>query len=120
MEEDGEGRPRVGATARRLGVRSGWDIPFDDEEQVEPFTGGMSVTPNSPEGLPFFRLPAGYGGTGKDPLWAIDSDALGDGLVYRPDDASPETHGFIEPSRGMRLDEFEDLLALTRNGWRLA
>lgn len=120
MEEDGEGHPRVGSSARRLGVRAGWDIPVDDEDEVEPYTGGMSVTPHSPEGLPFFRRPAGYGGTGKDPLWVIESGALGEGLIYRPDDSSPDTHGFVEPSTRMRLDEFEDLLASTRHDWRLA
>jgi hypothetical protein len=120
MEEDGEGRPTVGDTARRLGVRAGIDIPVDDEDEVEPFSGGMSVTPDSPDGLPSHRLPPNHGGTGKDPLWVIDSDELGDGLIYRPDDASPDTHGFVEPARKMRLNDFEDLLALTRDSWRLA
>lgn len=82
--------------------------------------GGMSVTPDSPEGLPFFRLPPGFGGTGKDPVWELDTEELGEGLIYRPDDASPDTHGFVEPAQRMRLDDFEDLLAGTRNSWRLA
>lgn len=120
MEEDGEGHPQVGQSARRLGVRPGTDIPVDDEDEVEPYTGGMSVTPESPDRLPFFRRPPGLGGTGKDPVWEIDSDQLGENLTYRPDDASPGTHGFVEPARRMRLDDFEDLLALTRDSWTLA
>jgi hypothetical protein len=121
MEEDGEGRPFVGSTARCLGIRAGDDIPVDDEGEVEPFSGGMSVTPHTPAELPFFRRPPSYeGGTGKDPAWEIDSGNLGEGLVYRPDDARPDTHGFVEPAWRMRLDEYEDLLALTRDSWRLA
>ncbi len=120
MEEDGEGHPRVNRTARGLGVRPGDDIPVDDEYEVEPFTGGMSVTPHSPEGLPFFRRPPGHGGTGKDPVWVLESAELGEGLIFRPDDHSPETHGFVEPAYRMRLDDYEDLLALTHNAWQLA
>jgi hypothetical protein len=119
MEENGEGRPRVGPTARRLGVRPGWDIPVDDYGEVEPYSGGMSVTPDSPDRLPAFRRPPNHGGTGLDPVWEIDSDRLGDGLVYRPDPRRPDFHGFIEPARRMRLDEYENLLALTRDDWRL-
>jgi hypothetical protein len=120
MEEDGEGHPRTGQTARTLGVRPGIDIPVDDDYEVEPFTGGMSVTPDSPEGLPYFRLPPSHGGSGKDPLWVIDSNEFVEGLIYRPDDAGPERHGFVEPGQRMRLDDFEDLLESTRDSWRLA
>jgi hypothetical protein len=80
----------------------------------------MSVTPDSPEGLPYHRLPPDHGGSGKDTLWVIDSDELVEGLIYRPDDAAPDRHGFIEPGQRMRLDDFEDLLASTRDSWRHA
>jgi hypothetical protein len=120
MTEDGEGRPQVGPSARRLGVRPGTDIPVNDDDEVEPFAGGMSVSPDSPQHLPEHRRPEGHGGTGLDPVWEFDTSALGDGLVYRPDDSRPEAHGFIEPAWRMRLDEYEDLLALTRDSWKLA
>jgi hypothetical protein len=120
MREDGEGHPEVGESARRLGARPGIDIPVDDEEEVEPFTGGMSVSPDSPDHLPAHRRPPSHGGTGLDPVWELASEDLVDGLVYRPDDARPEAHGFVEPAWRMRFDEYNDLLALTRADWRLA
>ena len=104
MEDDGEGRPLVGPSARRLGVRSAVDIPVGEEDEIEPFTGGMSVTPDTPAALPPFRRPSGHGGTGVDPVWGIDSEDLGTGLIYRPDDANPDEHGFVEPAWRMRFD----------------
>jgi hypothetical protein len=112
MEEDGEGRPRSSQTARTLGVRPGIDIPFDDDYEVEPFTRGMSVTPDSPNGLPFFRPPPGHGGSGKDPVWEIDSDELGEGLIYRPDDAAPGPA--LQPPRTLVLSPVVFVAALSR------
>jgi hypothetical protein len=119
MEADVDGYPREGASARRLGVRD-TDITADDEFEVEPLSGGISVSPNAPENLPRHRRPPEYGGTGKDPVWMIDSDELPEGLTYTPDDRDPDTHGFIEPTERMRFDVYEDLISETRNSWRLA
>ncbi len=109
--------PRVGPTARTLGVRDD-DIPVDDEALVYPQTGGMSVNLR-PESLPVHRRPKALGGESDDPLWIIDEAALINGLRYH-DDPEEEGHGFIEPAWVMRIDEYEDLLALTRVDWRPA
>ncbi|MDB9452520.1 hypothetical protein [Dolichospermum circinale] len=100
---DENGKPKIGRSARLLGVRLG-DIdinikrmPVDslDEqgyllpESERKFqgelvdvaivnTGGMSVS-LSIEALPAPRKPAKFGGYGKDPLWQIDdSNITGD------------------------------------------
>jgi len=116
---DDDGFPRVGSSARTLGVRDDEsDIEVDDDGLVHPYTGGMSVGLR-PEDLPEHRRPQAFGGTGDDPLWVIEESDLVDGLRYTEDGELPG-HGFIEPAGIMRLDEYEDLLALTREDWRPA
>lgn len=94
----------------------GYGIPVFSG-QVRPNTGGMSVAPDQPDNLhPMRRRPA-YGGQGKDPVWRVSADMLGTDLQYRQD--SP-THGLVEPSRAMSLDEFQAALAQTRTMWKKA
>jgi hypothetical protein len=50
MRPAGDGGPLIAPTARSLGVRSEIDILVDEEDDhVEPGTGGMSVAQDSPE-----------------------------------------------------------------------
>jgi hypothetical protein len=114
MREDPAGGPSVGPTARTLGVRPSVDIPVVSS-QVFPKTGGMSVAPDRPENLHLLRRPLAYGGLGKDPVWWIDIDMLGSDLEFRQD---APTHGLIEPSRVMLLDEFQARLADTQPYWQ--
>jgi hypothetical protein len=89
------GKPKMGRSARLLGVRPTIDINIEQmpigclDEQgyllsesqrklhgylVAVAVGdnkGMSVS-LSIEGLPAFRKPSQFGGNGKDPLWQID------------------------------------------------
>jgi hypothetical protein len=113
MREDAAGGPMAGPTARTLGVRPGVDIPVV-AGVVQPNTGGMSVAPDRPENLHPLRRPPVYGGSGKDPVWWIRTDALGVELQYRQD--SP-THGLIEPARGMSLHDFQQALEHTKPQW---
>lgn len=85
---------------------------------VRPGTGGMSASPPPPENLPSFRRPPEYGGTGKDPLWELETDELPETLRYRPDPERPERHGFIEPSRAMGFEEYQAALEDTSGLWR--
>jgi hypothetical protein len=111
-----DGLPEAGPSARTLGVRrDGRDINVDDEGNVEPFSGGMSVA-MAPEYLPDHRRPASFGGTGRDPVWMIRSDDLGEGLRYREDE-DLAGHAFIEPTWTMPLEEYEERLELTREAW---
>src|SRR5207249_1503991 len=87
-------------------------------DRVQPGQGGLSVSPDDPLNLPRFRRPPAFQGTGRDPVWCLDSDGLGSELVYRPDPTNP-AHGFIEPARPMTLDEFQIAVAGTASLWRL-
>jgi len=61
------------------------------------------------------RRPPEFGGTGKDPVWAIGIDTLGPDLVYVPDSS---THGTIQPKRPMSYNDYQNALASTQPFWR--
>jgi hypothetical protein len=120
MQQATDGGPVVGESARRLGARQEIDVELGRDSMVQPTSGGMSVSPGSPENLPRHRKPPEWGGTGLDPVWELTSDELGEGLLYSPDPAHPDAHGFIEPSGSMTFPEYQGALAKTRPKWRLA
>ena len=131
------GKPKIGRSARLLGIRPGVDIDIEqmptgylneqgyllaDSERV--FRGqlvavavrnakGMSVS-LSIESLPAFRRPSKFGGTGKDPLWQIDDRNIMGDLQTVQD--SP-THVSILPRATMSLESYEAALANTQNDW---
>jgi hypothetical protein len=119
-----DGLPEIGRSPRALGVRLGDQAPNEDVaavlpgDPVRPGEGGMSVTPNDPRGLVRHRRPLEFGGTGKDPVWEIDSEVLPPELSFRQD---KPTHGLIEPSPGtmITLGEFQSLLHSTRRLWKI-
>jgi len=120
-----DGSPEVAAIgknpARTIGVRTGgrrFDIEVSSAGFVQPEKGGMSVSP-PPENLAQHRRPAKYGGTGKDPVWEIETNEMTSDLAYRPDPRNPDKHGFIEPSKPMHLDDYVSALHSTRGLWKL-
>jgi hypothetical protein len=117
MKEDENGLPTLGESGRALGVRGVDDIPIDADGLVHPGTGGMSVSPNNPMNLPEWRRPSGFGGTGKDPVWGLNSDDLGTNLSYRPDPENPIAHGFVEPAFSMTYDQYLESLWNTLTSW---
>lgn len=119
MREAGDGAPLPGPSSRGLGARPSVDVPAQvSTDVVLPGQGGVSVSPFDPGNLPAHRRPRGLGGRGDDPVWSIDAGDLGPDLDYRPDPDDPSRHGFIEPSRPMTLQEYQDALAATRQRWR--
>jgi hypothetical protein len=102
-----------------LGVRP-LDIRVDEDGRVHPGTGGLSVARDNPAGLPDFRRPPEWGGTGRDPVWRIEARALGGQLRYR-DDPLPDQalHGMIEPGGTMSAQEFAGALEATREDWQI-
>jgi hypothetical protein len=119
MKENREGFSEIGPSTRTLGVRPGIDVPARiSTDIVRPDQGGLSVSPDDPINLPYFRRPAEFDGSGKDPVWSILDDELGTVLSYRPDSESPNTHGLIEPSRPMTLKEYQEALANTQTRWK--
>lgn len=131
------GKPKIGQSARLLGVRPGIDINIEqmpvgylDEqgyllaESERKFQGelvtvairdtkGMSVS-LSIEALPAFRKPAKFGGTGKDTLWQIDDSNITGDLQAIQDSS---THVSILPRVTMLLEKYELALANTQNHW---
>jgi hypothetical protein len=121
MQEAGDGMPAVGPSGRLLGVRPGSDptpdvLAVNASDTVLPGQGGMSVAPDDPLHLLRHRRPASLGGTGRDPVWYIESAALAPELDFRPDRPG---HGVIEPQRSLTLREFQNALADTRVSWKL-
>ena len=134
-----DGKPKIGRSARLLGVRPNVDIDVeqmpsscvDERGYLKPeaergYTGetvavaikntkGMSVS-LSIEGLPAFRKPPAFGGSGRDPLWQIDDSKITGDLEAVQD--SP-THVSILPSATMLLEKYEAALARTHNDWEI-
>ena len=120
MTPDTDGLPQVGRSARQLGVRPLDRLPHNDvsasspDDTVNPGE-GMSAAPNNPANLGKNRRPPQLnGGTGKDPVWEIDTDDLGPNLVYVQD---KPTHGVVAARVPMTLAEFEQALAASRARW---
>ena len=131
------GKPKIGRSARLLGVRPSIDINIeqipigylDEQGYLLPEsqrklhddlvtvairdTKGMSVS-LSIEGLPVFRKPSQFGGNGKDPLWQIDDSMITGDLQAVQD--SP-THVSIMPRVTMSLEKYEAALANTQKYW---
>lgn len=118
MTADDGGMPRLDASARTLGARPSIDVPGDASDIVEPGTGGMSASGGSPENLPSHRRPPDFGGSAADPVFAINEADLGPVLQWQPDPDGPLGHGFLEPVRRMRFNEYQDALWATRAEWR--
>jgi hypothetical protein len=135
---DENGKPKIGRSARLLGVRlgdidinikrmpvdsldeQGYLLPESERELQGELvdvaivnTGGMSVS-LSIEALPAPRKPAKFAGYGKDPLWQInDSNITGDLQAVQD---SP-THVSISPRVTMSLERYELALANTQDYW---
>src|SRR5262245_9885525 len=97
MQRAPDGKPETGPSPRGLGARADIDIPVE-HGAVDPAQGGMSVSPDNPLNLPYFRRPPEHGGVGRDPVWRIAEEALPRELTYRPDPNDAARHGFIEPA----------------------
>ena len=76
---------------------------------------GMSAAPHDPGNLGKNRRPPQvHGGTGKDPVWEIDTDDLGPKLEYVQD---KPTHGVVGAKEPTTLADLEQALAATRARW---
>ena len=133
MEGD-DGYPRVGSTARCLGVRvptDGVRVPTDIEPDADGLVycgeRGMSVGP-SVAALPTHRIPRrlkhiAWDAAGKDSdyVWSMGSGQFEDGnlcdslslCVDRPE------HGVVRPAFTMLIDAYTEALSGTRALWRV-
>ena len=106
------------------------DIAVGEDGMVESHTGGMSVAPEW-RLLPIHRIPrrlrakfARAAGKNSVFLWRMGdgpfvAGPFADRLLFRPDPAKPNQHGFVEPVDRMRADEYQEALAATRDQWIL-
>jgi hypothetical protein len=109
-----DGSPDLGPSASELGARPGVDIPVDENGLVRPGTGGMSVN-EEPTGMPEFRRPPTFGGSGKGlNMYCISSCDLGEGLRYVPESGG---HGFLEPASEMPFEQHQQYLTGTQGLW---
>ena len=116
MRIDGE-TPEV--APNQLGVRTEGehaDITPDADGTVWPDTGGMSVTPDDPEDLPYHRRPVSLEGSCRWPVWVISSSDIVSPLVVQPQE---ETHWFIEPSHPMAVAQYTSALVGTAPLWQV-
>ena len=119
MTPDTDGLPQIGGRPGNLGFARLTGCPIrcqcgDPDDTVNPGE-GMSAAPNDPANLGKNRRPPQLnGGTGKDPVWEIDTKDLGPNLEYVQD---KPTHGVAAARVPMTLAEFEHALAATRPRW---
>ncbi|MCC5636733.1 hypothetical protein LC593_12845 [Nostoc sp. CHAB 5844] len=132
------GQPKVGRSARLLGIRPGIDVDveqmyrdyLDAQGYLYPKTERNSTgelvavairntkglsTSVSIEGLPAFRKPTKFGGSGRDTLWQIEDSQITGDLEAVQDSA---THVSIMPITTMLLEKYEAALAKTQNDWK--
>ena len=120
-------QPKLGPSARTLGVRPDIDITLDEKGFVQPRTGGMSVAPSwrdlPPHRIPLRLRPIACDACGSDldACWRMGSGAfvdssLNESLNLRSDQSD---HGLVEPSRTMGMTEFQSALAATRDQWEI-
>jgi hypothetical protein len=117
MKDGEDGFPRTGASNKMLGARPNADIEVDEEGHVHPVGEGMSVAPDDPNTLLHYRRPAEFGGTGREPVWVIDSADLGGDLEYLQDSS---THGVVAPMTEMTFEAYQEAIFETREFWSLA
>lgn len=132
MRDAMDGKPMVGADARKLGARlppkPHADIPVATDGSVKPQTGGMSVAPRWRD-LPAHRIPKRLqslfrAAAGSDVLhlWRMGEGPFADGPVttdlnLRVDPNDSTRHGFVEPAITMQGADYEAALAATRDAW---
>lgn len=122
MISEEDGFPKLGRSARALGVRteptiqSQADIPVDDAGFVKPRTGGLSLAIGSPKNLPPHRRPRQFGGIGQDPVFMLTKPFWA-AICIRVDKPE-EHHASMEPIVRCRVEDFEGELAATRMYWR--
>lgn len=121
------GLPKVGRSAKELGVRVPADIQPDPQNQVAPNNGGMSVAPAWRQ-LPTHRIPQRLrpqapDATGNNNMhcWKFGVGTFTNG-IFAPNlslNITSSNHGNIEPLAKTDLGAYEAAVAATQNGWQI-
>jgi hypothetical protein len=136
---NGDGLPKVGSTGSRLGARPNYaeteidpedrirpgdaiktDIDVSADGLVQPGTGGMSAFSHPVDNIPPHRRPPKHhdGDAPRYEVYELETDDLPGELDYRIDPHNPTRHVFIEPTREMTFEEYQQALHTTRSLWR--
>jgi hypothetical protein len=113
MREEDDGLPEIGESLATLGIRPK-DIDVDEDGNVIPRTGGLSVTPNSIQNMPKFLKPRALGGEGRRPVFELQTASLDDALCARWVAAD---HAFVEPSFSYPFPTYVSNIHATRPNW---
>jgi len=125
MKRAEDGGPAVGRSPTSLGVRIPQDISPDDQGNVAPALGGMSVSPRLVE-LPKFLVPKrlvhllpSARGSNNNFVWRMGAGpfvagAVAPGLLMQPDRPG---HGTVQPESVVPLPTYEAALVATRSEW---
>lgn len=124
MKADGD-KPRIGNSASSLGVRVGRDTFPDQDGNVGPDSGGMSVAPTLESLPPMFvprrlesQVPAADGPKNVV-CWVMGEGPFEDGpvtedLILKVDGP---THGELLAARLMTLKDYQTSIARTQGVW---
>lgn len=133
IKKDDQERPLTGNTTATLGIRVATDIQPDAQGNVQPNTGGMSVSPSFAiliKRLPARMVPARFnslvpGAIGRDTtfVWCMGEgpfqmDPVHVGLQLTID-SSDIGHGLVEPDTTMTLNEYVTRLHATKGEWTI-
>lgn len=121
MKRDMDGRPAVGNSADRLGVRianaPGEPDIYPVNGMVAGHSGGMSATVDDPEMLPGHRKPKWLEGTArKGELFLIDGGLVTQSLAVEQRGHDINHYEFL-PAYVMRIDDYQSHLESTRAHW---
>src|SRR5579862_4796300 len=114
MKVAADGRPRCGSTGQCLGARPR-DIRVDEHGRVAPNSGGMSMTPDTPEQMPVEYRPTWLRGLSRFPLFVIRAGQVGAKLQITP---HSRTDHFLEPAHAIQLDDYQAALCTTGPAWK--
>lgn len=113
MRRDQANRPSCQPVFGTLLARVPKDIAPDANGLVKPGIGGLSVNPDNVLFVPLnLRNKPGFS------VFQIVESRLGDSLSFRHD-ATDVQHGFVEPSRGMRVNEYQTALQNSSPEWKI-
>ena len=124
MFDQADGKPEVGRSADKLGVRieaprprGKPDMTVGDDGRVRPGLKpeGMSVQIDDPRDAMPHRLPPELGGSSRGVLYELDEAKLPVLLEVRSDHGH---HAVIRPRRECSLAEYEEALSSTQSAWR--
>jgi hypothetical protein len=115
MKADSDGKPLVGDGSMMLGVRPS-DPAYPTRRFDVPAVAGSDVVHPGDGGLSCYSDVAAIKIQSKKlELWSIDTADLPASLTAQ-DAGDPHFH--VEPTGAVTLDEFQDLLAGTRDLWK--